>query len=103
MKQKRNDVIIKELSELIMVPSHLGGMGRECEHFVSALADRVATKRQLPFSEVINWIMRKISFVLIRSSCLCLRGSKGKKKDAVEIDTGDISVSNFTARMLEDI
>ena len=49
-----------------LVLSANGGMGREFQHFVSTLAEKIATKRNLPASEVTNWIRTKICFALIR-------------------------------------
>ena len=55
-----------------LIFSTTGGMGRECNSFIDALATMLAEKRYQPFSNVINWIRTKISFALTRSMILCI-------------------------------
>ena len=64
-----------------------GGMGRECQHFLTTLADKIAQKKHQQYSEVINWLRTKLSFALIRSLVLALRGYRGKPK-TITVDTG---------------
>ena len=42
-----------------LVFSANGGMGRECHHFVSTIADKIATELKLPASEVTNCIRKR--------------------------------------------
>ena len=51
-------------------------MGRECRTFYSSLSDLLSKKRDLPISISMNWIRTKICFDLLKSSLLCLRGSR---------------------------
>ena len=50
-------------------------MGRECSTFYNRLAKKIAEKRELHPPVVTNWIRTKISFALLKSALLCLRGS----------------------------
>ena len=53
-----------------------GAMGIECRSFVSKLTELLAIKRDLPKTTVTLWVRTKISFALIRSMLICLRGSR---------------------------
>ena len=56
--------------------SATGGMARECSKFYSRLSEMIAEKRDQPYSVITSWIRRKISFSLIRSIGMCIRGSR---------------------------
>ena len=53
-----------------------GGMGAECKMFMKTLADKIATKQNEQYSDVITWIRTRLSFEVLRSSLLCIRGSR---------------------------
>ena len=59
-----------------IVLSATGGMGRESTKFYARLSEMIADKRNQPYSIVSSWIRRKISFALIRSIGMCIRGSR---------------------------
>ena len=75
-----------------LVFSIYGSMGRECKKFYSRLADLIAEKRDIAKSVAVNWIRTKISFALINSTLLCLRGSRVTNKNIVDVGT-DVSVA----------
>ena len=59
-----------------LVLSAYGGFGRETERFMSKLICKIAEKKDMPMSVVANYIRTKISFSLVKSQILCLRGSR---------------------------
>ena len=59
-----------------LVFSTTGGMGREATTFYKRLADRLARKRQMPYPVVISWLRCKLSFATVRSSIMCIRGTR---------------------------
>ena len=59
-----------------LVFSANGGMGRECLKFYARLSEKLAEKRNQPYSIVASWVRRKITFSLMKSLCICLRGSR---------------------------
>ena len=73
-----------------------GAMGTECRTFVSRLSELLAIKRDLPKSIVTSWVRTKISFALIRSMLMCLRGSRTVKNNAMSIT--DIEVQEKLSR-----
>ena len=61
-----------------LVFSANGGMGCECKIFYSVLAEMITLKRKEEYCITMSWLRRKISFSLMRSILLCIRGSRGK-------------------------
>ena len=53
-----------------------GAMGKECAIFHKILAKQLAVKYDKPYSTIMSYLRRKISFWLLRSSLLCLRGTR---------------------------
>ena len=59
-----------------LVFSTTGGMGREATTFDKRLADMLAQKQQTPYPVVISWLRCKLSFAGVRSSIMCIRGTR---------------------------
>ena len=55
-----------------------GLLGNEMKHFLSQLADKLATKWDQKYNTTLRWIRAKLSFALIRTTNLCIRGSRSK-------------------------
>ena len=51
-----------------------GEMADECVKYRSRLADLIANKDGESYSSAISWIRAKVSFAIVRSAILCLRG-----------------------------
>ena len=81
---------------LIFTP--YGGNGREAERFIPELALKLSEKKQLEYSMVMHWLRAKLSFNLLRSAVLYLRGSRKIKKQ-VGCDIGNIEISNAVGRI----
>ncbi len=70
---------IREIEHSVFTPlvfSTTGGLGREATTFYKRLADMLARKRDKPYSIVMSWLRCKLSFAAIRSSIMCIRGSR---------------------------
>ena len=59
-----------------LVFSVTGGMGQECKVFFKRVSLLIADKRNEKLSAVSSWIRTRTSFALLRSSLMCLRGSR---------------------------
>ena len=70
-----------------LVLSTTGGMGREATTFYKRLADMLSSKRNLPYSTLMGWLRCKISFAILRSAVMCIRGSRSSKNHAVRDTT----------------
>ena len=53
-----------------------GAMGKECAIFHKILAKKLAVKYDKPYSTIMSYLKTKISFCLLRSSLLCLMGTR---------------------------
>ena len=53
-----------------------GGFGQECSKFLKELARKLSEKTDNDYGNVIKWLRTRISMEIIRSSFLCLRGSR---------------------------
>ena len=62
-----------------LVFSTTGGMAVECKRCHSKLAELLATKKGESYATTMSWIRARVSFALLRSSLLCLRGSQAKR------------------------
>ena len=77
-----------------LVFSANGGMGRECNKFYSVLAEMTTLKRKQEYCITMSWLRRKISFSLMRSILLRIRGSRGKNVSQEEMNiANDIKIS----------
>ena len=61
-----------------------GSMGSECMQFHKSQAEKLATKSGERYTDVMSFIRCKLSFMCIRSSLLCLRGSRTVRRNQVE-------------------
>ena len=62
-----------------LVFSTTGGMAVECKRYHSRLAELVVAKKCESYTTTMSWIRARVSFALLRSVLLCLRGSRAKK------------------------
>ena len=83
----------------ISVLNKNGGAGPECLTFHRHLADRIATKTEKRYEKIISLIRIKLSFIILRSPLMCIRGSRsyGKRKVAENIE--DIEITCGEARI----
>ena len=73
-----------------------GGMGREATMFYKRLADTLSTKNNAHYSTTLAWIRCKLSFSLIRSAVMCIRGNRSA---AHHIPSSTIELSATESRL----
>ena len=84
-----------------LVFSCLGGMSTECSHFYNRIADKLSEKRDLDISKGRTWVRTKLSFSLLRSTNLCIRGSRTKHQYMHEpVAETDIHVAMIDAKLM---
>ena len=84
-----------------LVFSANGGMGRECKKLYSVLAEMITMKRKQECITM-SWFRQKISFWLMRSILLCIRGSRGKNVNQEEMNVAnDIEISEPLSKVRE--
>ena len=82
---------------LIFTP--YGGNSKETERFLAELALKLSGRKQVEHSMVMHWLRAKLSFNLLRSAVLCLRGSRTMKQE-VNYDINNIEILNEIGRIV---
>ena len=101
-KKKYNERVlnVEQGSFTPIVMSSNGGLGREATKFYARLAEMLADKRKTQYSIVSAWVKRKLSFSLIRSVTLCLRGSRSLHHDVIcNSILSDIALSEMQSKI----
>ena len=77
-----------------LVFSCFGGQGYECKRFFQRVNEKLSEKRNISPSISMTYIRAKLSFSLLRSALLCLRGSRSlKKKNVDSLVNTDIAIA----------
>ena len=78
-KRRAYDRRIREVDHGCFSPlvfSASGGMGPTAKVVYKKLAPMIASKHNQPYSQTINWLRCRLSFSLLQSCIMCLRGSR---------------------------
>ena len=73
-----------------------GGNGREAERFLAE--HKVSEKKYMSYGNVIGWLRAKLSFNLLRSAVLCIRGSRAPRQE-FNVDVTEAIISEATAKI----
>ena len=57
------------------------GWGKEANKCYSRIVEKLAEKRDEPYSVMMSWIWRKISFSMMKSIFICIYGSRSIKHE----------------------
>ena len=82
-----------------LVFSTTGGMAAECKRYHSRLAELLATKKGESYATTMSWIRARVSFALLRSALLCLRGSRAKRRIHLELPDIDFDIERGHANI----
>ena len=63
-----------------------GAMGEECAQFHQLLAAKLEQKNEKLYSTVMQWLRTRLSFSILRSALLCMRGTRVPFYRPVSID-----------------
>jgi len=75
-----------------LVFTTVGGMAPQCQIVVKKLSEKLAVKQSLNQSVVAGWLKVRLSFALLRTTLMCIRGTR--KRKLLNIDTNiDLAVS----------
>ena len=91
---------VREVEHGVFTPlvlSSTGGMGREATTFFKRLADMLSHKQQKPYSVVMNWLRCRLSFAALRSSIMCIRGSRSSIHHPIH--DADITLATYEGRI----
>jgi len=67
-------------------------MGKECLRYHGRLAELIAIKKGEQYAKTMSWIRSRISFALLRSALVCLRGSRTLRRIQRDIKNADIDI-----------
>ena len=73
-----------------------GGVADECVVYHSTLAELIENKKGESYSNAISWIRAKVSFAIVRSAILSLRGSRPRRRQLEFVDS-DLQIENIIA------
>ena len=74
-----------------------GGMGKECGKFLKQLSEHLAIKSDESYAHTVTWLRTKLSFAIIKSVNVCVRGSRTpfrRSTQNVEIEDFALNASN---------
>ena len=57
-----------------------GGMSQECQRYHSRLAELISSKKQENYATTITWTRTKVSFAILRTALVCLRGTRSREQ-----------------------
>ena len=66
-----------------------GGMSDECRRYHTRLAELLAVKKQESYASTIAWVRIRVSFAILRSALVCLRGSRTRRRTSLNIQESD--------------
>ena len=95
-KKRQYEERIREIEHSSFTPlvmSTTGGLGNIATTFYRRLAAMIAEKRDIPYCKMMNLIRCKLSFALLRSSIMCIRGARSR--------TGHYTNESYTLQIAE--
>ena len=91
---------VMEVEQATFTPSVFtitGGMANECRRYHSRLAELLADKKGEEYAITISWIRTKVSFAILRSALLCLRGSRATRRVSTNLQNTDFALERGLA------
>ena len=73
-----------------IVLSAYGGFGKETDRFITKLTNKLSEKKEIPNSVMANYIRTKLSFELVRSQVLCVRGSRKLWSSKIDVQEAEV-------------
>ena len=69
-----------------------GVMGHECDLYHKALADKISRKRGDRYADIMQYMRTKLSFLALKATLLCLRGSRSTFSKSEQLEGGDFGM-----------
>ena len=94
-----NHVLNKEKCTFTpLVFSTHGGSGLEAQRFHKRLASLIAKKRNIPYSDAVSYVRRRVRFSILRTTLIALRGYRGKESKKIDLSEEDLNLIPTTSR-----
>lgn len=85
-KYERRIVEVEKGSFAPFVVSCTGGLAPIATTIVKRMSSMLSEKTETPYSEMIRWVRTRLSFAMIRSSLMCIRGARSKRSRPIHDD-----------------
>ena len=79
-----------------------GGMAPECQVYHKRFAELLSVKKGEDYSTTMSWIRTKISFAILRTSLLCLRGSRSLRRVNLNLKDMDFDIERRLSFFLRE-
>ena len=96
---ERRVLEVEQASFTPLVFTTTGGMGRECLSYHCRLAELISKRKGEDYAKTLTWIRGKVSFSILRSALLCLRGSRSIRRRATNVKDIDVDVELARSRV----
>ena len=106
MKMKRSENNNSRVTEIEqgtftqLVFTTTGGMADQRLRYHSRLAELLSAKKQEGYATTILWVRAKVSFAILRSALLCLRGSRTPRRRNLDVKERDLEIEKGQAGLL---
>ena len=77
-----------------------GGIGEESKRFVASPAHQLSVKQNETYAAVITWLRTRLSFEILRSALLCVRGSRTPFKKQSYATGDDFHLNNIESNIV---
>ena len=95
-KRRKYGQRVRELEHASFVPlvfTCTGGAAPAATTFLKRLVDRISSTHQLSYNEAIVWLRTRLSFALLRSSLMCIRGSRPHRSRRVDLNAVPVAIN----------
>jgi len=89
---ERRVLEVEQASFTPLVFTTAGGMGRECLRYHSRHAERISVEKGEDYAKTLTWLRGKVSFSILRSALLYLRGSRSNRRRTNNVKDIDVDV-----------
>ena len=99
-KKRKYNSRVTEIEQGTFTPlvfTTTGGMADECLRYHSRLPELLSAKKQESCATKISWVRAKVSFAILRSALLCLRGSRTTRRRNLDVKDWDLEIEKGPA------
>ena len=86
-KYEQRIINVENSSFSPLVFATTGGAGPSASKIITRLAAKLSDKTSEPYADVVSFIRTKVSFALLRSSILCIRGCRSLKRTVIQTES----------------
>ena len=99
-KKRKYNSRVTEIEQGTFTPpvfTTTGGTADECLRYHSRLAELLSAKKQESYATTISWVRAKVSFAILQSALLCLRGSRTPRRRNLDVKDRDLEIEKGQA------